>query len=467
MAMQRREFLKFSGATVAISVLPGLAAEDGEPLRIAALSDIHIYDWGSEKKGISPGEHGTLRSAFLYLRDRKIDAVTISGDLTGGKYEKSLAILGRLWREAFPDNKRPDGGHVEPIFVFGNHDGPVRCEEGLAAFKRECGLTWAPIYSVKVKGYAFICASWRCEKLLPAYIREHEAELGLRENRPFFCLMHPYPRHALWAQDLDFDSESGAAAECLKDYPNAVVLCGHVHRASADDRSIWQGDYTAIDCGTFGSCTDERGCENTRPHPKGKAFHMPLDDRFGKQGMILEGRPDRIEVERRDFTRSLEAAEPWVIPCGDRTVRPYDPDGCAKQTAVPQFADGAKLRTRTMNSALRNGQWAIFVALEFPTADATRGRAFDYEVRVVSEANGKVLLAKRYLSPDFHKPASCERNVQRFRLNAMDLPETGRYRLAVVPRNCFGGEGRPLLSGVFESKPGKSRARRAGGQWYI
>lgn len=42
--MQRREFLKLSGATVAISVLPGLAAEDGESLRIAALSDIHIYD---------------------------------------------------------------------------------------------------------------------------------------------------------------------------------------------------------------------------------------------------------------------------------------------------------------------------------------------------------------------------------------------------------------------------------------
>ena len=233
--------------------------------------------------------------------------------MVGANYEKELAILGRLWREAFPGNKRPDGDHVEPIFIYGNHDGLLRSEEGQVVFERECGRKWAPIYSVKVKGYAFICASWRCEKLLPAYIKEHEAELELRENRPFFCLMHPYPRHALWAQDLDFDSEKGAVAECLKDYPNAVVLCGHVHRASADDRSIWQGDYTAIDCGTFGSCTDERGCENTRPHPKGKAFHMPLDDRFGKQGMILDIWPDRIEVERRDFLFDAEVAPRCVL----------------------------------------------------------------------------------------------------------------------------------------------------------
>ena len=34
-------------------------------------------------------------------------------------------------------------------------------------------------------------------------------------------------------EDIDFDSERGTVAECLRDYSNAVVLCGHVHRASA------------------------------------------------------------------------------------------------------------------------------------------------------------------------------------------------------------------------------------------
>ena len=38
----------------------------------------------------------------------------------------------------------------------------------------------------------------------------------------------------------------------------------------------------------------------------------------------------------------------------------------------------------------------------------------------------------------------------------MDLPETGRYRVAVVARNCFGGESAPIFSRTYESVPGKS-----------
>jgi hypothetical protein len=42
-------------------------------------------------------------------------------------------------------------------------------------------------------------------------------------------------------------------------------------------------------------------------------------------------------------------------------------------------------------------------------------------------------------------------------VNALDLPEFGRYRLEVRPRNCFGAAGDPLISREFESKPGKTK----------
>ena len=40
----------------------------------------------------------------------------------------------------------------------------------------------------------------------------------------------------------------------------------------------------------------------------------------------------------------------------------------------------------------------------------------------------------------------------------MDLPERGKYRLRVYPRNCFGDCGRPIESEILESKPGKAKA---------
>ena len=40
----------------------------------------------------------------------------------------------------------------------------------------------------------------------------------------------------------------------------------------------------------------------------------------------------------------------------------------------------------------------------------------------------------------------------------MELPERGKYRLRVYPRNCFGDCGAPISSGVMESKPGKAKS---------
>ena len=57
--------------------------------------------------------------------------------------------------------------------------------------------------------------------------------------------------------------------------------------------------------------------------------------------------------------------------------------------------------------------------------------------------------------------ASDEPAEQCFLYDAMDLPETGRCRFAVYPRNCFGAKGKPLFSRSFETKPGKDKVAAA------
>ena len=96
----------------------------------------------------------------------------------------------------------------------------------------------------------------------------------------------------------------------------------------------------------------------------------------------------------------------------------------------------------------------MFLSLDFPTADRG-GRVFDYVARIVME-DGSVFTSKKYLSTSFYKPRRHEDKTQSFWFDAMDLPETGRYRVAVVARNCFGGESAPIFSRTYESVPGKS-----------
>ena len=97
--------------------------------------------------------------------------------------------------------------------------------------------------------------------------------------------------------------------------------------------------------------------------------------------------------------------------------------------------------------------------LEFPSAKACKGRVFDYEVRAEME-DGSVAVVKRFLSPAFYRLERDEPACQRFAIDAKELPERGKYRLRVYPRNCFGVCGRPIESKVLESKPGREKAER-------
>ena len=84
---------------------------------------------------------------------------------------------------------------------------------------------------------------------------------------------------------------------------------------------------------------------------------------------------------------------------------------------------------------------------------------FDYEVRIEME-DGSVPTVKRFLAPAFYRLERDEPASQSFLFNAMALPETGKYRFRVYPRNCFGACGKPIESKVFQSVPGKEKSKR-------
>ena len=63
-----------------------------------------------------------FRETLEWFRDQGVDGVTISGDLADCGFVEELEEVGRVWRSVFPDDKAPDGRHVERLFVYGNHD---------------------------------------------------------------------------------------------------------------------------------------------------------------------------------------------------------------------------------------------------------------------------------------------------------------------------------------------------------
>ena len=165
----RRDFLLGGGAFFAASGAPGgmfAGAGDAARLRIGVLSDLHI---NAEPNACEPWEQ-----ALKFFRDRKVDAVIVAGDIACGGQLAELKKAGNVWRKVFPGNKRPDGGHVEKVFVTGNHDvngwkykqnegNPNAASNAVGfrlaeAWRDAFGEEYSPMYIKNVKGYSFIGA---------------------------------------------------------------------------------------------------------------------------------------------------------------------------------------------------------------------------------------------------------------------------------------------------------------------
>jgi hypothetical protein len=475
MNLSRRSFL---GGAVALGAFAGCrnGAFGGErPLaRVGVISDIHLTD---------PASTVTLASTLAFFRDSGVDAVLIAGDLSDWGLLSGFKLLAKTWNEVFPGGLAPDGRRVEKLFCTGNHDfegwwypdmtmemHALGYSEDEACVKLGMKKCWeeafdepyAPVRDRLVNGLHFVSAEYDSQAEAAPWLEKHAP--GFDPAKPFFFFSHePLPGTVSCSPKTS--RHTGAVAAVLARFPNAVALAGHCHRTFNDERSIWQGAFTALAIPSLSYTSVPRGYENGSGTRDGKcAFAMPrVPSRAAleeAQGFLMDVFPDRIDFIRRDFTVGCEAAAPWSVPWPPTSGKPYAPESRAAAAPAPQFPKSAVLRTYTRNEDARNGHWQISMVCEFPLADAVRGaRAWDYEVQAVL-GDGTVAMTKRFISPAAHKLPEAEPSTMHFSVNVAELPQDANYRLLVRPRNCFGTAGEPLVSAVRRGRPGLDKAKR-------
>ena len=475
--MERRSFLTGLAACGLVGCKSPWWFGETPKLKFGVISDIHVT---------TPESTAKFRRALAYFRDRGADAVVVAGDLSDWGLKSGFRYIADAWHDVFPDDRGADGGRVEKLFITGNHDfdgwwyGDMTLDmhvqgysedEALArlgmkaCWEEAFGEPYADIRKRTVKGYDFVSAEWQGveksenDEKTAKWFAEHAAEFG--GDRPFFFFRHaPLPGTV-----SSSEGRPGAPVltDALRKFPNCIAFNGHTHWTFNDERSIWQDEFTAISVPSMSYATIPKGYENGSDSRRGdsKLGMLKLPSRVEMreaQGYFVSLYGERMEVERYDFECMSEAAAPWVVPLGAGRAKPYSFAEHAKVTPVPAFPEGAAVDVSVTNADTRGGHWTIFMALEFPAAAAAGGRVYHDEVRAEFERGG-VAATKRFLSPAFYRMPGDEPSRLTFWFDAMDLPETGRYRFAVYPRNCFGAAGKPIYSRAFESKPGKAKAK--------
>ena len=476
----RRGFLKSAGIFAALGAPNLFAKEKNRPdLTLGVISDTHIGTLASAV---------TLERTLKFFRDRKVDAVMICGDLADWGLLSGFKYVAETWEKVFPHGKGAGGKPVQKLFCTGNHDyegwwyGDMTAEMHALGYDEDEALVklgmkkcweevfqeeFSPVRKRSVNGFDFIAAEWYGYDKEPGYDQTANwfAARGseLNSEKPFFFYLHQPPAKTTAS------SWNGKLAQMVTDtlsaYPNAVALSGHSHWTLNDERSIWQGAFTAISVPSL-SCTGVMdGYENGADVRNGKTTRaMPMiPARFRMeepQGLVVTLYRDHMEMERYDFKKFVHTAPTWSVPLPFADAeRPYAFSTHSARIPVPEFPSKARLSLFTRNTETRGGKWAIVLVAGFPAANAVPvARALDYELRAVL-ADGSVAVIKRFLSPAFHKLKEDEPDRLTFWMNVLDLPQDADYRIEIYPRNCFGVCGKPLVSSMRRGKPGGVHAR--------
>ena len=475
-------------------------------VKFGVVSDIHIrYVDGDAREAKGWGSNAMFRQTLEWFRDQGVDAVMIAGDMADNGMDDHLLAVAEAWYSVFPGDRYPDGRPIEKVFVYGNHDQhgflsgdyalkryPDSAERAKHVLRADMKGWWekifheayAPFYAKEIKGYTFLGTHWDNGTGMES--KNGNVDFGaalkgwldangrsLDPRLPFFYVQHPHPKNTCygpWAWGHD----GGKVTAALSAFPNAIAFSGHSHYSLTDERSLWQGEFTSVGTSSLRytglpyNAHPPAGYENTSTEAK-DAWRYNAAKMMGnfatsdcRQGMLWSVYDDCIVVKRREFLSNLDVGDDWVMPLPAAESRPFAFAERAKRFAAPEFPAGAAAKVEVVQAKNRGGKSGDgkerieavakkSFRVTVPAVPADRNARL-YDLEFVAEAKNGQKVSKLTMAEGFnHAPGHAKTKCANFCVFAADALPQGKIRFTVTPRNCFGKEGRPLVTDWVEN----------------
>lgn len=251
-------------------------------LRFVACSDIHLS--GDPDCAEAQRLAELLETMYTYAGQQDyqgFDALLVAGDMTNGGAEEEYD----LFNAVLDAHLRPE---TQLLVVTGNHEyinyRDVDASRGSRVFARK--MQRAEDLHAVINGFHFIGCSYsedgRTFKTKLAWLEaELKKAVAASGGKPVFSFQHPAPWATIYGSADWGDAD---LPRVLRKFPQTINFSGHSHYPVNDPRSIWQGGYTALGCGTLSYFETELDCfAGNFPYETKQAaqFYMVEADAWG------------------------------------------------------------------------------------------------------------------------------------------------------------------------------------------
>ncbi|MGN0536029.1 MAG: metallophosphoesterase family protein [Eubacterium sp.] len=284
----------------------------GEPLRVAVISDLQLPN-SDDKESHA---YKSFESTLTMLKNKGMDVLLIDGDFV----DLATTTAWESYKEIY-DNVMADSEKPVPLYILGNHDywldyffkcweipTPAKMQKRFTKYTGEY-----PYSHKKINGYHFIC--WSSSN--GSYDKSYSDEKWIREQldqavaddptKPIFVITHLNPINTSYGSD-EWGNED--INNVLKDYSQVISISGHSHFSLIDERTIWQGDYTAFTTQSLDYIELEGGKFNGSIPVD--AYGNLMADKL-PACLYMEIEDEKITIERLEANTGNTLKEPWVL----------------------------------------------------------------------------------------------------------------------------------------------------------